>query len=365
MRRSDLPSEPVVFEEWAGIPFARYDKDTHDVARGTILFLNPATGEVTRTVPGFPHVPRTYQLARGIEALFGKSRFFAEEKIDGYNIRLAYHRGTVPAFTRGGFVCPLTSEWAEIWWDRDGLGAFFRNHPDHVLCGEVVGDNPYNIQRDPSIPAGLHLRIFDIREPGGESLPVEERYELIDRYELPTVPRIGTYNIAQLDELYESLRSLNEEGREGVVLKHENGREHLKFATPESELSDIRDNVPIAFDVGHAYFTNRVFRALLFVEELGLDHDHYAARLGEAFMNGFRRVETDPQADQQYVIYVRRWETWEALAARIGSAVPLQDVDVEDTELEGTTMRRITFHRHFKKSSRRFEEMLSGKAHID
>lgn len=64
-------------------------------------------------------------------------------------------------------MCPLTSGWPEIWWDRNGLGAFFRNHPDHLLCGEVVGDNPYNIQRDPSIPAGLHLRIFDIRNPGG------------------------------------------------------------------------------------------------------------------------------------------------------------------------------------------------------
>lgn len=59
------PERAGRFRRGVGVPFARYDKETHDVTRGTILFLDPAPGEVTRAIPGFPHEPRTYQLARG------------------------------------------------------------------------------------------------------------------------------------------------------------------------------------------------------------------------------------------------------------------------------------------------------------
>lgn len=68
----------------------------------------------------------------------GRRSFYAEEKLDGYNVRLFCHNGAYYALTRGGFVCPFTTEWAEIWAQRHGLGAFFRDHPNQVLCGEGV-----------------------------------------------------------------------------------------------------------------------------------------------------------------------------------------------------------------------------------
>jgi putative ATP-dependent DNA ligase len=304
-------------------------------------------------------------LARGIHRLFGKREFYAEEKIDGYNIRIAYQDGWILAFTRGGFVCPLTTEWAQLWWERDGLGRFFAENPEHVLCGEVTGDNPYNNQRDPRDRPGLNLQIFDIRDDRGKVYPVGKRYELVDRYGLPTVPRLGTFTAGQIDTLYERVRELNRNHREGVVLKHRNGRQHLKFVTPENELSDIEDNVPVAFDVGHPYFTNRIFRALLFVRELGLDEEEYSCRLGCAFMEGYKEVERDPEATLDYTVYCRLWDTWEQLAERIGSAVKLERLETEETELEGRGMYRIRFRRHFKKSTRRFTDMVSGRSHVD
>ena len=359
-----LDEEPLELEQFADLHYARYAKDTKDVPRGTVLLLE-GEEEPLRQIAGFPHVPRTYRLARGVERAFGDRPFHVEEKIDGYNVRLACTEGRVLALTRGGFVCPVTTEWAELWQENAGLGAFFADHPYWVICAEVIGDNPYNAQRDPRLPPGLHLRIFDIRDASGHVQRVTDRYKLIDRYELPSVPRLGVYTSDQMERLYDLLRSLNSEHREGVVLKHANGRQTLKFVTPMTELSDIVDNVPIAFDVGHPYFTNRIFRVLAFVRELGLDEEHYSYLLGRAFMDGYREVEQESEARVEFTVYCRRWESWEAVAGQIGSAVDVERIKIDEAEIDGHRMHRITFGRYYRKSTRRFDRMLSGHGHVD
>src|SRR3990170_3311551 len=128
-----------------------------------------------------------------------------------------FDQGQLLALTRGGFVCPFTSEWAEIWWQRYNLERFFVTYPDYVLFGEVLGDNPYNSQRDPTIPPGLYFFIFEIMRSDGEFLRVHDRYELVESYELPTVPLLGQFTSDRIDELFEILRDLNNKEREGVV----------------------------------------------------------------------------------------------------------------------------------------------------
>lgn len=88
-----------------------------------------------------------------------------------------------------------------------------------MLCAEITGDNPYNNRRDPTLGPGAHMHVFDILDPGGGFLPTEKRYELVDRFYLPTVMRFGQFSRQRIGGLEDILRSLNERGREGVVLK--------------------------------------------------------------------------------------------------------------------------------------------------
>ncbi|MFW5908577.1 MAG: RNA ligase, partial [Desulfosalsimonas sp.] len=180
--------------EFEGYTYHRYKKD-RDVLRGTLDF--PAEeSRIERTVPGFPQIQRVYRLKEGVERLFGNETFFAEEKLDGYNARIFQHQGLLLAATRGGFICPFTTEWASIWRKDKNLGSFFRDYPGHVLCGEVIGDNPYNWQRDPNMAPGAHFFTFEIIAPDGNFLPPEERYRITSDYGLPGVPKMGRHSTA-------------------------------------------------------------------------------------------------------------------------------------------------------------------------
>ncbi|MCR3882855.1 MAG: RNA ligase, partial [Methanothrix sp.] len=63
-----------------------------------------------------------------------------EEKMNGHNVRVVMVGGRVIALTRGGFICPYSTEVA-----KDQINPrIFEDHPDIVLCGEMVGPkNPY------------------------------------------------------------------------------------------------------------------------------------------------------------------------------------------------------------------------------
>lgn len=60
--------------------------------------------------------------------------------MNGYNIRVSSVDGQIISLTGGGFICPYSTEVA-----REQISSeIFEDHPDLVLCGEMVGpDNPY------------------------------------------------------------------------------------------------------------------------------------------------------------------------------------------------------------------------------
>jgi putative ATP-dependent DNA ligase len=353
----------VAGHSYEDLDYRRYTKDTGEYSRGTVLLPEEDGGE--RTISGFPHVPRTYRLYPGVHRNFPGSSFYVEEKIDGYNARILSHRGRLLAFSKGGFVCPFTTEWTSIWSEQSDLKGYFQDHPEHVLCGEVIGDNPYNNQRDELVGPGLHLRIFDIRDEHSRFLPVEERYDLCDEYELPGVPRLGIYSEDQLEELAELLRDLNAREREGVVLKRKDSSSPLKYVTPAGELEDIVDNLRIAFDVGFAFFLHRILRSVAAARELGLPEDQFSYDLGEAFIEGYEPIEDPEEVTDHYRIFVQRRETWEALKERIGSAVEIRTGEIEEEELHGRRMLRVEFDRIYRRSTRRFRRIARGRPHVD
>lgn len=343
--------------------YHRHKKD-RKALRGTMDF--PAENNVPdRQIPGFPQIQRVYRLKEGVERLFGNESFFVEEKIDGYNIRIFKHQGRLLAATRGGFICPFTTEWASIWGEDKNLNRFFHDFPGHVLCGEVIGDNPYNWQRDPNMAPGAHLFIFEITAPDGDFLPPERRYRILSDYRLPGVPKMGQHTAAQIEKLYELMRDLNNRGREGVVLKDADGTRRLKFVTPTTDLQDLKDALQIGFDLSSGFFFNRYIRASVFIKELGLDQEEYARRIGWAFLDGCPDPLSFTRSDEKYTIYVLSEDTWNELYKQLRSKVLISCDSKKEVRIMGRQMLRIDFRRVYQKSTHRYKRISKGHLHKD
>jgi putative ATP-dependent DNA ligase len=357
---SEADSERRRYRE---LRYLRVTDDRGRTLRGTIHLLDDQ-GNRERDVPGFPHINRVYRLVPGVKHLFSNCRFFAEEKLDGYNTRIFLHGGRCYAATRGRFICPFSTEWAQDW-HRRCLRRFFEIHPRLVLCAEITGDNPYNNQRDPTLGPGAHMHVFDILDPGGGFLPPEKRYELVDRFHLPAVRRFGQFSRRRIGGLEDILRALNERGREGVVLKSADGKKAVKYVTPASDLEDVRDGLVMEFDLHHRYFRNRVLRAALFMQDFNMDQESSARLIGEAFLRGYRSLAEFREAAEHYVIYLRRRETWDELLELIGSRVRVYTESVEKSRVNEEAMLRIRFRRVFPQSTHRYHSILKGFPHID
>lgn len=349
--------------EFGGRTYHRHKKD-RGVLRGTLDFPSQ-DNLIERTIPGFPQIQRVYRLKEGVERLFGNDIFFAEEKLDGYNVRIFKHQGFLLAATRGGFICPFTTEWASIWRNDKNLESFFRDFPEHVLCGEVIGDNPYNWQRDPNMSPGAHFFIFEILAPDGSFLPPETRYRIISDYGLPGIPKMGQYSAAQIEKLYELLRDLNDRGREGVVLKDAQGEKRLKFVTPTTDLQDLKEALQIGFDLSSGFFFNRYLRACVFIKELGLNQEEYARRIGCAFLDGCPESESFVRAGKKYTIYVQSKKTWKALCQHLKTRVLIACDSKKEVRILGRQMLRIDFRRIYQKSTQRYKRILKGYLHKD
>ncbi|MCR4392932.1 MAG: RNA ligase [Dehalococcoidales bacterium] len=360
-------TEKVIYEErqYQGIRYRRLSDDCGKMERGTVWLLDDEGRQVLREIPAFPHISRIYRLDRGIQRVFGSERFFAEEKLDGYNLRIVLFRGQLLAFTKGGFLCPFSTDWAEIWADKQGIKHYLIDNPDHIICGEVVGDNPYNHQRDPVFPKGAHLFVFDIRTPDGNFLPPEQRYRLAERYSLNLVPVYGEYTLDKMEQLRQLLTDLHQRGREGVVLKSAAGNRVIKFVTPAKDLEDIRDGLIIGFDLPPNFFRNRLLRIGLFVHEFGLDKATMALEIGRACLEGFRQLERFHESCEEYLVYVRDLGIWGKTRELIEEQTRVITDEIVPDRIDGYQVFRIKFRRRYRKSTHRFHSMLKGFTFVD
>ncbi|WP_456452626.1 RNA ligase, partial [Thermococcus sp.] len=130
----------VVEGEFEGIRYVRFRDSAKGFRRGTVVFEN---GDV---VLGFPHIKRVVQLDMGIKRVFKNRPFYVEEKVDGYNVRVVKVKDRVLALTRGGFICPFTTERILDFVNEE----FFKDYPNLVLVGEMAGpESPYIVEGPP------------------------------------------------------------------------------------------------------------------------------------------------------------------------------------------------------------------------
>lgn len=265
--------------------YYRFDKGISGIEAGTAVFQHR---DNIRVVKGFPKIQRAIVLDPTLKIHFeGISTIAIEEKMNGYNVRIAYIDGKVIALTRGGLICPYTTEKV-----REEIGSdFFMDYPDLVLSGEMVGpDNPYvpkNIYPDVK---SISIFIFDIREKNtGKSLTIEKKYELCTRYNIKTVRYYGEYPIqSAADIVTVIIKELGEEDREGVVIKDpEMNQPAIKYTSSQSTNNDLKYAFQFYNDYGRDFFFSRViregFQSMEWNENEDALHDR-CCQLGESIL---------------------------------------------------------------------------------
>lgn len=333
------------------IRYARFRESFRGVERGTVI-----AGR--RVIWGFPHIKRIFTLENGLKRNISAEWLYAEEKIDGFNVRVAFLGGEVFAFSRGGFLDSFVTEKA-----RDmGLEKYFRAHPEHVLCGEMVGNTPY------TPPAGefdVRLFVFDIDMGDGSYMPCRERHALLKRYGIVPAPLLGRFKSDDYAGLRKLALSLNKARREGMVLKSEDRAEAVKYVTPWSDIDDVARNSRLLFDMPIGFYYQRILRSAFFIGDFGMDQDEHSKKLGKAFYGGLMGAIKDAKAgreiDEEFEISVRNPGIWEDIRGHMSREVRLEEL----WRREEGKRTRIRFRKIYKRTTRLLGSYAGGKGVTD
>ncbi|EEB73724.1 RNA ligase [Thermococcus sp. AM4] len=349
-------------DEFEGIRYLRFRDSARGFRRGTVVF------EDGTVVAGFPHIKRIVQLENGIRRVFKGRPFYVEEKVDGYNVRVVKVRGRILALTRGGFVCPFTTERILDFVNEE----FFRDYPNLILVGEMAGpESPYLVEGPPYVKEDIKFFLFDVQEKGtGRSVPVEERLKLAEEYGIDHVEVFGLYDRSRMDELYDLIERLSGEGREGIVMKTPDMRRIAKYVTPYANINDIRIGSHIFFDLPHGYFMQRIKRLAFYLAEKrirGEEFDEYAKALGRAllqpFVESIHEVAGGGEVEETFRVRVKNVSTAHRMVThfeRLGVKIHIEDI--EDL---GNGYWRITFKRVYPDATREIRELWNGLAFVD
>ncbi len=343
--------------EYDDTMYARYRDKEGNISRGTIILFDEKN---KRMVNDYPHIFRVYRLKEGIKRFFGNSYFYAEEKLDGYNIRILKHNERIIAVTRGGIICPFSTEWVHYWMGKYRFNDFFGLYPDRIICAEFLGDNPYNSKRDPALPPGMSFFCFDIMMPDGKLMPPEERYDIFSNLQFPQVHSYGKFRLRDLERIKDIILKLNHDKREGIILKKINGENAIKFVTAESDLIDIEQFLTYFYDIEPGFYSNRLMRIALFTQEFNLDEEEYRGKIGKAILNGYSGLKDYKGSYEKFTIYTHSIDRWKHLKKLIITHIDIIHDEFEETEVGGMKLFRIQFSRKHKKSTQRYREILSG-----
>lgn len=334
--------------EYHFLPDAR-----HGVERGTVV-----VGDAV--VRGFPSIPRVLMLDPGVPDFFD-GPVTIEEKLNGYNVRLARVDGDVLAFTRSGYVCPFTTSLAAEY----PLDAFFDAFPETVVCGELIGPkNPYTTHDYAEVDAAA-LRVFDLRDrESGEPVPTAQRRDRCAEYDLPAVPSFGTHDPeGSPAAIRETIDDLDARGREGVVCKSADGQRALKYTTSAIHRADLAHAFDKPFDYDQQFLFARVMREAFQAVEFEESDEAVCERardMGEAiltpFVESIRDVEEGNPIGDEHTVQADP-ATIESLLNRF-RALGLH-LDIERDTYEGND-RIVTFTKVTDRSREKIAHYLSG-----
>ncbi|MFB6305026.1 MAG: RNA ligase [Haloferacaceae archaeon] len=263
-----------------GLTYHALPDARHGVERGTVVV--PDADAVVR---GYPSVPRVLVLDPSVASVFD-GRVVVEEKLDGFNVRVAAVDGDVHAFTRSGHHCPYTTAEAR---DRLDPSAFFADHPERMLCAELVGpETPYTTHDYDDVESRA-FRVFGVRDrESGDPLPVAERRDLCEAYGFPQPRAFGRVDPdAAAEAVRDAVETLDDAGREGVVLKTPEGDPRAKYTTESQHHAELAYGSRLPFDRGREFLFSRAVREAFQAVEFDEGDDRLRERahaLGEAVL---------------------------------------------------------------------------------
>lgn len=237
-------------EKHNGQEYLRLRHRTKHLEKGTAYFP-----EANETVRGFPKIRRVLFLKTGIEKHF--KEFSAEEKMDGYNVRIAKIGNEIIALTRGGLVCPYSTFHA----NTKEVKAFFKENPDKVLCAEFAGPLNPHVSHEYEGVDSIAFFVFDIRDKNtNKPMPVRERIALLDRSGLKKAKVYGIFKPSEYEKIKAIILELDKSGKEGLVLKDTNMSLQVKYTTPNSTRGDLSYAFRYPFEFAVEFMFRRIIR---------------------------------------------------------------------------------------------------------
>ncbi|MCK8514964.1 RNA ligase [Methylonatrum kenyense] len=330
-------AQPLRYE---GFSYVRLLEPVRGYPRGSAVLPDKSV------VPGYPSIGRIQSLEAGLPRQF-RERFWAEEKIDGFNVRILRYEDTLYAFSRGGFVCPFSVDRVPEFLDP----AVFDAEPGLILCAEIAGpDTPYLEGSTPRVAQDVSLFVFDMMRLGLPGfLAQADKFTLLEKYALPAAPVHGQFGADDTEALGRLILRLDAEGAEGLVLKTDDGRERAKYVTGGSCVGDIGVCAEQLLDLPPQYFTNRLTRLAIFLaEHPQSDSDAAARALGRAFLEGLgdavaqsrgqgrvsHRYRCRFRSEHNARRFIQHLEATGGRHVRIGAAMPRVEGDFWVLEFE-------------------------------
>jgi len=309
-RLQDLQETVVKRSSWPEPRLLRFEKATSGIEAGTAIFEN---GEI---VYGYPKIRRALMLQSALKRHFpASSRLAVEEKMNGHNVRVASIDGEVVALTRGGFICPYSTDVAR----RLLPDSIFEDHPDVVLCGEMVGpENPY-VPKDIYPTDSIDFYLFDLSVKNKKSTQgVQKTHDFARKYGINATALFGEFKVENAYEpIVRIVKQLGKRQREGVVVKDaENVAAPIKYTSSESNCIDLEAAFRYYNDYALDFFVSRAVReGFQSVEwdESEEERRERARRIGESILlpliDTINRKRNGEQIVQQVQIRVRSLQT--------------------------------------------------------
>lgn len=339
-----------------GIRFWRLTQEFRKFPRGTVFH----DGGI---IHGYPRIMRVLNLERGIKRYF-KNHFYVEEKVDGYNARISRVNDRVLAFSRGGFICPFTTDRLNDLVNTD----FFDRYPDLILCGEVVGPgNPYNVEVIPYIKDDVIFLAFDIMQSDGTFLNHETKQDILREFNIKIVNIWGPYTEEDTNFIKKIVLELNTSGREGIVIKPVDHGKTIKFVTLNSCLRDLEATSHLIGEIPSGFFIQRIMRAIFFSHEFGIPlEDEFLLNSAKALylssQSALIDVSRGEYIRETFRIKMKNEENINALIRHLQRG----GVKTKITSLERDgDYYRVTFVKIYNKATKEFRQKLNGKGFFD
>jgi len=342
------------------VDYIRFRKEVLGIEKGTVMLLPNF-----RIIRGFPKIRRVLMLGAGLKNKF-KKEFYVEEKMDGYNVRVFKHEGHIHAITRGGIVCPYTSERIS---ERLCCNKFFKDYPNYVLCGEVVGlQNPYQEKSYPEA-RGFRFFLFDIINSKGGFLSIPEKQDLIKKYGCPSVRNFGLFTSDDSKKILKIVRELGDKSREGVVLKSPDRKVIFKYTANQSTNNDLRYAFRFMFDYGQAFMFRRIVRQAFQAYELGLDNKqltYEAKALGQAILfpmvDTIKRIVGNKEVTEDFEILVPSEEFGKYFLEHLNHLGVHATINSSEKTKEGVLLK---MSRHYQSTNDTIKSYLKGEFSSD